>query len=238
MSPAIRGVIERRILVNYRVDLGKLDTVLPEPFKGREVGESGKGIGSICLMRLGDARVRFAPEAFGFSVETATHRISAVRNKNGGTEDCVYVPQRVVSSRFCASMGERLLPAELECGDFRVEERNGVCRIRVDCGDEFAGVEIKEKEGGEIEDGSVFESAGSAAEFFCEAGMRYSPSGDRYEGVELCPREWEMESVEVTGSRSSFFERLDGAELDSAFRMEGIEHEWRPRRPIPANTTG
>jgi hypothetical protein len=238
MSPAIRGVIERRILVNYRVDVGTLDAVLPDTFEGREVGESGKGIGSICLMRVGDARMRFAPEAFGVSVEAATHRISAVREKNGGTENCVYVPQRVVSSRLSASLGEVFLPAELGCGDFRVEERNGVCRIRVDCGDEFAGVEVEEKDGGGIEEGSVFGSIGSAAGFFCEAGMRYSPSGDRYEGVELCPREWGMEPVEVNGSRSSFFERLDGAELDSAFRMEGIEHEWRPRRPIPSNTTG
>ncbi len=238
MSPAIRGVIERRILVNYRLDVGTLEAVLPEPFGGREVGESGKGIGSICLMRVGDARMSFAPEAFGVSVETATHRISAVREKNGETEHCVYVPRRDVSSQFCAAMGERLLPAELNCGDFRVEERNGVCRIRVDCGEEFAGVEVEEREDVETEWESVFDSIGSAAEFFCEAGMRYSPSGDRYEGVELCPREWEMEPVEVTGSRSSFFERLDGAELDSAFRMEGIEHEWRPRRPIPSNTTG
>jgi hypothetical protein len=232
MSPAVRGVIERRILVNYRLDVGALDAVLPEPFRGREVGESGKGIGSVCLMKVGDARLRFAPSAVGLSVETVTHRVSAERRKNGETENCVYVPRREVSSRFCAAVGERLLPAELNQADFRVVERDGVWRIRVDCGDEYAAVEVHDTDRDEMEEGSVFESVESASEFFCEAGMRYSPSGDRYEGVELCPREWGMKPVDVTELRSSFFEKL-GAEPDSAFRMEGIEHEWRPRRSVP-----
>lgn len=237
MSPAIRGVIERRILVNYRVDVGTLDAVLPEPFRGREVGESGKGIGSVCLMRVGDARLRFAPSGFGASVETATHRISAEREKNGETENCVYVPRRDVSSGLFAAVGERLLPAELNRGNFRVVERDGVCRIRVNCGDEFAGVEVRETESGETDHDSVFDSTESAAKFFCEAGMRYSPSGDRYDSVELCPREWGMKPVEVGEARSSLFESLEGAELDSAFKMEDIEHEWRPRRSVPTTST-
>jgi len=237
MSPAVRGVIERRILMNYRIDVGTLDTVLPEPFRGREVGESGKGIGSVCLMRVGNARLRFAPSAFGVSVETATHRISAEREKDGKTENCVYVPRREVSSGFFGAVGESLLPAELNRGDFRVAENDGFCRVHVDCGDEFAGVEVRETERDEIDHDSVFDSVSSAAEFFCEAGMRYSPSGDRYDSVELCPREWGMKPVKVGEARSSLFERLEGAELDSAFRMEDIEHEWRPRRSVPTCPT-
>lgn len=236
MSPAIRGVITRRILVNYRVDLGTLDTVLPDAFRGRGVRESGKGIGSVCFTRIEHARPRFAPKAVGVSVETATHRISAERETDTGTEDCVYVPRRDVSSRLCAAMGESALPTELNCGDFRVEERNGVCRIRVDCGDEFAGVEVHETDRDEIDEGSLFDSLVSASRFFCEAGVRYSPSGNRFESVELCPRKWEMQPVDVVESASSFFERLEGAELDSALRMEGIEHEWRPRRSVPVAT--
>lgn len=238
MSPAVRGVITRRILVNYSVDLGTLDTVLPEPFKGREVGESGKGIGTVCFSRIENARPRFAPKAVGVSFETATHRISAEREADevGETcENCVYVPRRDVSSRFCATLGERALPTELGCGDFRVRERNGVCRIRVDCGDEYAAVEVHETDREEIDEGSVFDSLVSASRFFCEAGVMYSPSGSRFESIELCPRKWEIEPVDVAASASSFFERLEGAELDSALRMDGIEHEWRPRRPVAAS---
>lgn len=234
MSPAIRGVVERRILVNYRVDVETLDTVLPEPFRGREAGESGKGIGSLCFMRINDARLRFTPKSTGVSVETMTHRISAERENNGETEHCVYVPRRDVSSEFCAAVGRSALPTDLNCADFRVEERNGVFRIRVDCGEEYAGVEAHETESNEVEGGSVFDSIESASEFFCEAGVRYSPSGERYDSIEFCPREFKMKPVKVKELQSSYFERLEGAELDSAFSMEDIEHEWRPRRSVPA----
>mgnify|MGYP000134884593 CR=1 FL=1 len=233
MSPAIRGTIERRILVNYRVDIGTLGAVLPEPFRGREVGESGKGIGSLCFMRIEDARLRFTPRSTGISVETLTHRISAERDSNGGTENCVYVPRRDVSSRFCATVGKSALPTDLGCADFRVWEKDGVCRVRVDCGEEYAGVEIHETGSDEITEGSVFDSVESASEFFCEAGMRYSPSGERYDGIEFCPREFEMKPVEVKELQSSYFGKAESAELDSAFKMEGIEHEWRPRGSVP-----
>jgi hypothetical protein len=233
MSPAVRGIITRRILVNYRVEVGTLDTVLPEPFEGREVGESGKGIGTVSFSRIEKARPRFAPEALGISFESAAHRVSAVREKNGVTENCVYVPRRDVSSRVCAAAGERVLPAELDCADFRAEERNGVCRIRLDCGDEFAGVEVHATDREEVRDDSVFDSLVAASRFFCEGGIEYSPSGDRYEGVELCPRRWEMKPVEVEAASSSYFEGM-GAELDSAYRMEDIEHEWRPRSAVAA----
>lgn len=231
MSPAVRGIITRRILVNYSVDLGELDAVLPEPFRGREVGESGKGIGTVSFARIENARPRLAPEAVGVSFESVTHRISAVRETEDGSVDCVYVPRRDVSSRICAAAGKNFLPTEIGCADFRVVERDGVCRIRVDCGEEFAGVEVHETGRDGDRDDSLFDSLVSASRFFCESGVEYSPSGDRYDGVELCPREWEMEPVEVEEAQSSFFEKLDGV-LDSAYRMDGIEHEWRPRGSV------
>lgn len=237
MSPAIRGVMERRILVNYRVDVGTLDAVLPESFRGREVGESGKGIGGLCFMRLKNARPRFSPKAAGVSAETVTHRISAVRDENGKEAPCVYVPRRDISSEFGAAIGRSTLSTEINCADFRVWEGEDVSRIRVDCGDEYVGVETHETDDDEIKEGSVFDSLESASEFFCEEGVEYSRSGERYDGVEFCPREWGMKPVEVVELQSSFFERLEGAELDSAFRMEDIEHEWRPRRSVPAAST-
>ena len=48
--PVIRGVIDRRILVNYRVDPDALSRLLPEPFQPQFV--NGVGIGGICLIRL------------------------------------------------------------------------------------------------------------------------------------------------------------------------------------------
>ncbi len=57
--PAIRGVIERRVLVNYRVDPAALQRVLPGDFRPLLV--DGYGIGGICLIRLGQIRPAGVP---------------------------------------------------------------------------------------------------------------------------------------------------------------------------------
>ena len=48
--PVIRGIIERRILVNYRVDPDALKRVLPEPFHPKLIADVG--MAGICLIRL------------------------------------------------------------------------------------------------------------------------------------------------------------------------------------------
>lgn len=233
MSPAIHGVVDHRVLVNYRVDPEDLDTALPGPFRGREVGESGKGIGTVCLTKIENARPKFAPESVGVSVRSVTHRIYAEMETARGNRFCAYAPVRGVSSRFCAVVGRRALPAELDCAEFSVGERGDTQQMRVDCGGEYASVEFRETDREEVDEDSVFYSVESASVFLCEGGVEYSPLGDgyRYGGVEFCPSERELEPVDVADARSSYFETLGGA-FDSAFRMEGIEHEWQPRRSV------
>jgi len=48
--PVIQGVIERRILANFRIDAEVLARVLPAPFRPKLV--AGYGVGGICLIRL------------------------------------------------------------------------------------------------------------------------------------------------------------------------------------------
>jgi hypothetical protein len=230
MSPAVRGVVQRRLLVNYRADVGTLGAVLPEPFVAREVGESGDGIGSVCFTKVRGARTRLSPSLLGVSAEVATHRVSAVCETESGTEACAYVPRRDVSSRSFAFLWNLTMPADLKIGVFRVVE-DGCVYVRVRSAGEHAGVEAHESEPGRIPSTSVFGSVEEASEFFRDGGIEYTPSGDRYDGVEPRPREWELEPVEVREAISSFFEDLD-AEFDSAFRMGDIRHEWRPRRPV------
>jgi len=227
MSPAVRGVAESRLLVNYCVDVGTLDTVLSEPFRGREVGESGMGIGNICLTKVKDARPRFAPGFLGMPVEVATHRIYAKIEGKG--EHCVYVPRRDVSSGFHAFVMGSLLPTEFSSGEFRKEVKGEETKIQVDCGNEVVGVVFDDTERDEVDEDSVFYSLESASVFLCEGGVEYALSGDVYSGVEPCPQEHELKPVEVKDERSSYFGKI-GAEFDSAFMMEEVEHVWQPRR--------
>ena len=60
--PIIRGVIDRRILVNFRVDAAVLAKLLPEPFRPKLV--AGAGIAGVCLIRLKQIRPRFFPRGW------------------------------------------------------------------------------------------------------------------------------------------------------------------------------
>ena len=48
--PTIRGIIDRRVLVNFRVDPDVLARVCPPPFRPQVV--NGFGVAGICLIRL------------------------------------------------------------------------------------------------------------------------------------------------------------------------------------------
>src|SRR5262249_61863595 len=70
--PSIRGVIDRRILVNYRVAPDVLARLLPAPFRPRLV--HGFGMVGICLIRLREVRPALLPAWLGIASENAAHR--------------------------------------------------------------------------------------------------------------------------------------------------------------------
>ncbi|MSQ93685.1 MAG: hypothetical protein EXR98_03920 [Gemmataceae bacterium] len=84
--PVMRGVIDRRILVNYHVDPGVLAALVPPPFRPKLVG--GLGMVGICLIRLKQVRPRFVPAFLGISSENAAHR-TAVEWDDVGEPSCV-----------------------------------------------------------------------------------------------------------------------------------------------------
>jgi len=72
--PKIKGIIDRRILINYQVDREVLGNFLPKPFKPKLV--NGKGIAGICLIRLKEIRPKGLPKFMGISSENGAHRIA------------------------------------------------------------------------------------------------------------------------------------------------------------------
>ena len=63
--PILRGRIERRILLNYRVDPEVLAAQLPAPFRPKLV--RGWGIAGICLIRLAHVRPARLPAFLGMT---------------------------------------------------------------------------------------------------------------------------------------------------------------------------
>jgi len=55
----IRGVISRRVLLNYRIDPEFLQRALPVPFRPKLYRDYG--IGGVCMIRFKALRSRFLP---------------------------------------------------------------------------------------------------------------------------------------------------------------------------------
>jgi hypothetical protein len=127
-APALAAVIERRILVNYRVDPDLLDSYLPAPFRLALVG--GHGVAGICLIRLGRIRPAGLPAA-GLRSENAAHRIAVCWDGPDGPVTGVYIPRRDTSSRLAALAGGRLFPGYLHLARFRTREDDEGYRVQV-----------------------------------------------------------------------------------------------------------
>src|SRR5262249_12062992 len=106
--PIIRGVIDRRILVNFRVDPVVLGKILPSPLRPKLV--NGTGIAGVCLIRLKHIRPRGLPAFVGVGSENAAHRIAVKWDEQGEGREGVFIPRRDTSSWLNKLAGGRLFP--------------------------------------------------------------------------------------------------------------------------------
>src|SRR5437660_8301413 len=170
--PVIRGIIDRRILVNFRVDPGVLARLLPAPFRPKLV--KGTGMAGVCLIRLKNVRPRFIPSFLGISSENAAHRIAVEWEQNGETKEGVFIPRRDTSSRLNTLVGGRLFPGVHHHATFRVQEQDDSYRLVLDSDDRQTHVLVEGRASAELPRNSVFSSVDDAAEFFSNASLGYS----------------------------------------------------------------
>ena len=229
--PTVRGVIDRRILVNYRVDPTVLERVLPPPFRPKRVGEWG--IAGICLIRLKNIRPVFLPAVFGMSSENAAHRIAVEWERDGRVEEGVYITRRDTSSRFNTIVGGRLFPGVHHHARFDVHESEQRYCVRMDSDDRRTHVLVEGRAARQLPAGSVFATTEQASEFFEQGSIGYSNSyaTGEFDGLKLDTFNWRASPLEVDRVESSFFDDPEQfpegtIELDSALLMRGIEHQW------------
>ena len=232
--PTIQGIIDRRILVNFRVDPEALSRVLPKPFRPQLV--NGYGIAGICLIRLKAARPRFVPSFLGASSENAAHRIAVEWDSDGVRRSGVYVPRRDTSSRLFAFAGGRLFPGVQHRARFEVEEHDERFFVSMTSVDNSTHVLVDGHIANALPDDSVFDSVAAVSEFFENGSLGYSPSktNGEYDGLELQTKNWHVEPLKVDRVESSFFEDATvfgegAATLDNALLMRAIDHEWHGR---------
>lgn len=229
--PVIRGVIDRRILVNYRVDPVVLATTLPAPFRPKL--HQGHGMVGICLIRLRGVRPRLLPSWLGISSENAAHRTAVEWDDGGQVRDGVYVRRRDTSSRLNALAGGRLFPGIHRHARFAVRESGNHFDVSLRSDDGVTSLSVVGDVADRLPGGSVFGSVAEASEFFRAGSLGYSATPDprRFQGLELRCHRWQVEPLAMSAVRSSYFDDravfpAGSIEFDCALLMRGIEHEW------------
>lgn len=235
--PAVRGVIDRRILANFRIDPEVMQRALPRPFRPQLVG--GYAIGGICLIRLKHIRPRFIPFSWGIGSENAAHRIAVQWDADGETRQGVYIPRRDTNSRLNALAGGTFFPGIHHHAAFTVKEseRYYFAEMRSDDGD--AHVLVSGNVSTRLPISSVFRSVQDASDFFQQGSLGYSDtqSSGRFDGLELRCRAWQVQPLDVEEIQSSYFmdpsQFPEGSvEFDCALLMRDVQHEWHGREDL------
>jgi hypothetical protein len=226
--PAITGIIDRRILVNFTVDPEVIRKIVPAPFSPKIY--QGKAIAGICLIRLKHVRPKGLPAFLGIGSENGAHRIAVEWEEGGQLREGVYIPRRDSSSVFNHLVGGRIFPGRHFKAKFDVSEDNGKYHVAFVSSD-GTNISVDAKKAAELNKDSIFKDIEAASEFFKKGAAGYSPNGTKYDGLLLNTYRWEIEPLEVTHVSSSFFEDerffpKGCAKFDNALLMISIAHEW------------
>jgi hypothetical protein len=231
-TPELHGEIERRLLVNYRVDPDVMAPLLPAPFRPQL--HVGFAVAGICLIRLGHLRPRGAPAWIGRRSENAAHRMAVAWDTADGVATGVYIPRRDTSSLVNVVVGGRLFPGEHHRARFTTDEREDRVRVAFESLDASTRVDVSVEVGGELQSG-LFHDLESASRFFERGSLGYSATSGSasLEGLELRTDAWSVESVRVLRARSSFFDDVQrfpagSAVLDGALLMRKVPVTWHP----------
>lgn len=230
----IAARIDRRILLNYRVDPAIAAALVPQPFRPRLV--DGAAVAGVCLIRLSALRPVPLPAALGVRNENAAFRIAVEWDDDDGRpQPGVYIPRRETSSRLTALLGGRLFPGYHHRVDVASNEHRGRHEIRLTRPDGTPSVHVRAHEVDRLPAASVFADLVDAVEFFCGAKRAYAAtrSPSRCDGLVMEGAAWQAAALAVDDLRVPFYDRLEGATFDAALVMRCDRSRWRP---LPGRT--
>ena len=235
--PAIRGIIDRRILANYRIAPEVVAKLLPPPFVPQVV--NGWAIGGICLIRLKAVRPRIFPLAVGIGSENAAHRIAVEWMDHGQLKQGVYIPRRDTSSWLNTAAGGTVFPGVHHRSDFEVQESSDRVSVKMASRDGEIHLKVAGRIDSDFPASSIFGTLPNASVFFQNGSLGYSvtKTPGRFDGLELRCQNWAVENLSVDEMESSWFQDrglfpVGSIEFDCALLMRGIDHEWHGRDDI------
>lgn len=230
LTNTVACTIERRLLVNYRIDPEVVERQLPDPFRPQLI--SGWAVGGVCFIRLAGLRPKHFPSALGFTTENVAHRFAVEWDDDTGTQVGVYIPRRGTNSRITALAGDRIFPGSHRLARFEVAELGSELRLGVQSHDGLVNLSVAAHENAGIE-GELFGSLEQAIEFFRRGSLGYSPSGpsDALTGVRLQSQNWEALPVAIDSMTSSVFDNPEAfptgsCAFDFGLVMRNLEAHW------------
>jgi hypothetical protein len=239
--PSLAGEIERRLLVNYRVDPAVIAPLLPPVF--RPVLVNGFSVAGICLIRLGGMRPSSLPRWAGLGSENAAHRIAVEWDGPGGVQSGVYIPRRDSNSWVNVAVGGHLYPGAHHHASFEVAESRSELRVGFAARDGSAAVRVVVRVEDQLVGSELFGDTASASAFFERGGVGFSATRDpeRFDGLTLETSAWRVEPATVVEAHSSFFDDTStfpagSAEIDCALVMRRVPVTWRALEPLTSGS--
>jgi hypothetical protein len=225
------SIVERRLLVNYRVDPEVAASLLPAPLRPQLV--NGWAVAGVCLIRLGRLRPSGLPGWAGMRTENAAHRFAVEWDGADGRRSGVYIPRRDSDSVATVLAGGRLFPGAHSRASFDVRETERELHVAFASGDGIARVSIDVRVAQRLHGSELFADTTQASDFFRHGSEGFSATRDagRLDGLALRAGHWAVEPAEVNAAYSSYFGDATlfppgSATLDCALLMRDIPATW------------
>lgn len=225
----VKGIIDRRILINFIADREVVQKIIPKPFRPKVYKD--KAIVGICLIRLKQMRPKGFPPFIGIGSENGAHRIAVEWNENGQIKEGVFIPRRDTSSLINSTAGGRIFPGKHYHARFDVEETDRHYRVAFKSSDNTS-ISIDAVLTEKLSNESIFNDIEEVSEFFRNGSTGFSPNGKNYEGLKLNTLNWEVKPLKLLRVHSSYFEDetlfpKGSIQFDNALLMTQIHHEWK-----------
>src|SRR5215471_15329421 len=186
--PVIRGMIKRRLLVNFRAAPKVVQDILPEPFHPKL--HSGQAIVGVCLIRLERIRPAGLPGIIGFSSENAAHRIAVEwKDPKGLQKEGAFIPRRDTDALLNRLAGGRLFPGEHNAARFSVMEQERKIDLSMESVDGKVSVKV------------VGEETDSLPSASCFSSLAEDPKGLQKEGAFIPRRDTDALLNRLAGGR-------------------------------------
>lgn len=228
----ITGIIDHRILLNFRIDPQVMQEQLPPEFKPKIVG--GYAIGGICQVSLSSMRPKGMPPTITTRSHNAAHRVAVTSSKGEG----VFVTRRDTNSRMNVLSGGRLFPGVYKRADFEVDTSENNYSVRILTKKSKTLMAIDAAVTDTLPEGSIFENQQAVSAFFERGNMGWSSKeGGGFDAIELQTPEWRMEPMKIKEAYSAYFcDKTIFPEgsvtFDSAMIMKNLKHSWISRKNL------